>query len=300
MARYDYQIKLAFPERVFFQGPQQKHELLEYLKLNSSKNLLVITDNHLSCDIPNEYKCIIVHHGCAKTTAIKNPSWGEPWKSLCCEGQNKMLSYRNPNNTTIISISQACTDDFTKYYGKIYTLFKRYDILHSSELDEHIHKTQFNTNPIILGNWGHVKKGLNEISILKNELKLFQFKQLNVRIINNNIDLFNKSKQTIYYNSDIFLQLSTSEGNSYATLDAMLCGMVVISTNVGLFYKDVPDDCFVKLDWTRINEVVYIQEKLEYAWKHKERLSKNARKWYLAHCRFTDWKQKMIDLVRSM
>ena len=30
------------------------------------------------------------------------------------------------------------------------------------------------------------------------------------------------------------------------TLDALLCGLIVVSTNVGLFFKDVPDDCFVK------------------------------------------------------
>ena len=59
------------------------------------------------------------------------------------------------------------------------------------------------------------------------------------------------------------MQLSNSEGNSYATLDALLCGLVVISSNVGLFYKDVPEDCFVKLDWKRLNDIPYLIEKIE-------------------------------------
>ena len=58
-----------------------------------------------------------------------------------------------------------------------------------------------------------------------------------------------KRKQNIYLQSDIFLQISNSEGNSYATLDALICGLPIVSSNVGLFYKDVPEDCFVKLEW---------------------------------------------------
>ena len=45
----------------------------------------------------------------------------------------------------------------------------------------------------------------------------------------------------------------------------------------GLFYKDVPEDCFVKIDWKRNGDAKYIQEKLEYAWKHREELSKKSR-----------------------
>ena len=39
--------------------------MLEYLK--KCKNPVIITDNHLSCDIPNNYNVILVHHGVAKT-----------------------------------------------------------------------------------------------------------------------------------------------------------------------------------------------------------------------------------------
>ena len=297
VARYDYQIKLAFPDRHFFQGPQQKQQMLQFLE--KCDKPIVITDNHLSMDIPNKYPLILVHHGCAKTTADRNPTWGEPWKSLCCNGQNKMLSYRDPKKTVIVSISQACTDDFTKYYGDKYTQFKRYDILHPSELQENIYKTKFNKIPIILGNWGHVKKGKKELPYLVKSLPSFRFKQLNVRIQNGDIDRFNKVKQIIYCTSDIFLQLSTSEGNSYATLDALICGLVVISSDVGLFYKDVPEDCFVKIDWRKLNDVPYLIEKIKYAWENKEILAKNAREWYMKNYRFIDWKIKMHKLVKN-
>jgi len=82
----------------------------------------------------------------------------------------------------------------------------------------------------------------------------FTFKQLQV-YLRNSIEDFNQEKQKIYVNSDIFLQLSVSEGNSYATLDAVMCGLVIIATDVGLFFKDVPDDCFVRLDWRRLGDI---------------------------------------------
>lgn len=294
--RYNYQIKLAFPHRKFFQGPQQKNRMLSFLK--TCKNPIVITDNHLACDIPNNYKLFLVHHGCAKTTALRNPNWGEPWKSLCTNGQNKMLTYRDPQTTTIISISQACTDDFIKYYGANYDKFTRMDILHPSELDETRFKIQFNENPIILGNWAHIKKGKKIIPILNKNIPKFNFRQLSIRINNGNIQLFNKNKQDIYLNSDIFLQLSNSEGNSYATLDALLCGIPVVSSNVGLFYKDVPEDCFVKLDWTKINDVKYVEEKLKYAWEHREELGRKGREWYMKNCRLENWISKMKHLIK--
>ncbi len=295
VARYDYQISLAFPKYRHFTGPQQKNDMLEYLK--QCKHPLVITDNHLSCDIPNKYEILLVHHGCAMTTATRNPDWGEPWKSLCTNGQNKMLDYRDVKNTTIISISQSCTDDFTKWYGVKYLKFKRIPILHPSELDENKIKQTWNYNPIVLGNWNGIKKGERLISYLNQSISNFTFQQLRVGLDNRGIDNFNERKQDIYLNSDIFLQISNSEGNSYATLDALLCGIPVVASNVGLFYKDVPEDCFVKIEWERNGDVKYVKERLKYAWENKEEIGRKGREWYMKHCCLTDWIDKMKHLV---
>ena len=183
VGRYDTQLKLIFPERVFFKGPQEKDKMLEYLK--SCDKPIVITDNHLACDIPNEYPILLVHHGCALTTSERNPSWDPYWRDLCCDGQKKMLSFRNPKNTWIISISKACSDDFTRFYPLLYPKFKRIDLLHSSEMDEKNFKFKFNKNPIILGNWNHPKKGEHLFPKLKELLPDFEFKQLNIMPIKN-------------------------------------------------------------------------------------------------------------------
>ncbi len=297
VARYDYQLKLIFPNRRFFQGPQEKGKMLRYL--SKCKNPLIITDNHLSCDIPNKYPIVLVHHGCARTTAIRNPDWGEPWKSLCTGGQDNMLKFRKPDNTKIVSISKACTDDFIQHYGDDYTKFDRVNILHPSELDEKRYKTSFSEKPVVLGNWNHVKKGQAVLPKLKEKLTYFQFTQLKVKIENGDIKDFNRKKQDIYLSADIFLQISNSEGNSYATLDALICGIPIVASNVGLFYKDVPEDCFVKMDWRRNDDWRYVKKCLEKAWDNREILSKNARKWYMENCRFIDWEKKMRQIVSS-
>ena len=67
----------------------------------------------------------------------------------------------------------------------------------------------------------------------------------------------------------MFLQISLCEGNSYATLDALICGLVIIASDVGAFYKDVPENCFVKLDWRRNNDINYVQSKIDYAWENR-------------------------------
>ena len=296
VARYDYHIKLVFPNRKFFRGPTQKQQMIKYL--DKCTEPIVITDNHLSIDIPNKYPCIIVHHGSALTHAKRDPTWGEPWKSLCCNGQKKMLSYRNPNNTLIISVSQFCSSEFLKFFPKKYPLFKNILVPHTSELDENRYKKNFNNNPTILGNWKDRNKG-RDVVIKINQLGIFRFQQLKVYPKNGNIKQFNNKKQNIYCNADMFLQLSKSEAGPYAALDALLCGLVVISTNVGLFYKDVPETCFVKVQWKRMHDLAYVKSRILYGWKNRKTLAANARKWYLENCSFSWWKETMVKTVRD-
>ena len=290
VACYDYQISKAFPHRVFFQGPEEKEKMMEFLE--ECEDPIVITDNHLSCDIPNKYKTFVVHHGIAMTHALREPTWDLYWKNLCCSGQNRMLYYRDPENTEFISTSKFCTDEFTNHYGEEYKKFNRIVILHSSEFDEDKIKEKWNDSPIVLGNWSTDNKGKKIIESIQNKSNLFQFNPLEV-YPQGNIQNFIERKQNIYLKSDIFLQLSLSEGNSYATLDAMLCGIPVVASNVGLFYKDVPEDCFVKVDWQKNNDTEYLLERLKYAWDNRKELSINARKWYMKNCRFQLWKNQI-------
>ena len=163
-----------------------------------------------------------------------------------------------------------------------------------------LHKKKFNKNPIILGNWSSINKGEKIIPKIKNLTNYYEFKQLEIKPnLNELLEDFNKRKQQIYLDSDIFLQLSVSEGFGYASFDALFCGLVVIASDVGAFYKDVPDDCFVKIPWEKNNDFEFVLERIEYGWKNKEILTRNARKWVLENCSFDIWENKMLKTVKK-
>jgi hypothetical protein len=302
VARYDYHIKMIYPDRKFFAGPEEKTKLLEYLK--SCEYPLVITDNHLACDIPNDYDVLLVHHGCARRTDNISKNWEPYWRNLCVNGQNRMLKYRTPENTHILSISQDVYDCFSLYYGDEYKRFKNTKILHTSELNDskyHDYATYRDHDKLqILGNWGGYIKG--DIAKLQDKLgHKYTFNQLKIQPSSfRNIQMFNDVKQIMYLQNDIFLQLSASEGFSYTALDAIQCGMVVISTPVGVLGGDVPDDCFVKIDIDKMYDAEYIEQKIQYAWKNRFELSHKIRTWYMNNSRFEDWQRQMYSLINKI
>lgn len=213
-----------------------------------------------------------------------------------------MLQYRDPKTTPIISISQFCTDEFTRFFPILYPKFNITKILHTSELNESIYKTKFNIKPIVLGNWSGFLKGKPVIEQLKKHKSIYTFKQLNIHYNKNykSYTQYNLAKQKIYCDADIFLQLSLSEGFGYATLDAFLCGNVIVATDVGGTYKDIPEDCYVKLDHTKINDINYLLQKLQYAWDHKEELSKRSREFYITHLNMKQWQTQMKEFIQKL
>jgi glycosyltransferase involved in cell wall biosynthesis len=294
VARYDFDLQNVFPDRIFFHGPSEKTLLIEFL--NKNPNSIVFTDNHLACDIPNKYFTYIVHHGCALTHAEREPGWDKYWKELCCNGQLKMLNYRDPKNTHIISISQFCTDEFKKHFGSKYEKFRRIKILHSSQISPSI-KLKWNTKPIVLHNCNGCNKGQSTTMHLQKKAPQYIFNKLHCKADKGLIKFWNKKKETIYKNCDIFLQLSLSEGYGYSTLDALFCGLPVVATNVGLFYEDLPEDCFVKLDYKKRDDLDYVIDKINYAWKNRELLTKRAHDWIIKNCDFEEWRRKMLKLI---
>jgi len=213
-----------------------------------------------------------------------------------------MLYLREPKNTQIVSCSTFCIDEFMKYFSDIYPKFNRKLILHTSELNNRVYKTYFNNEPRIFGNFATEIKGLHIYEKLKTMYPNIHIESLNVKynqFIHKSFADYNNDKQLYYIQRDIFLQLSGHEGNSYATLDAFLCGNIVVATDVGLTYKDVPEDCYVKLDYTKVNDVNYVMDKINYAWNNRILLSHNARNYFMEHCNFTQWKDTMYNMINS-
>ena len=297
--RFDYQLSLVFPNRRFIQEGDIL-ELLNYLYQNN--DAIVLTDNHLSLEIPNDIKTIVVHHGCAKYNYLMNKH-DFSWFIKYVQPQSKMFYYRSKESTIFLSISEFTSKIFQQFYPIPYKRNRFTKILHPSELNQNIYKTEFNNKPIILGDWRSITKGEGLIKEIKKNLIKYKFKKLDIDIkkpyTNEQINLFNKEKQKIYLNSDLFLNLSNSEGYSYAAVDAMICGLPIVTTRVGVFFNDVPSNCYVELDLEKLNDFNYLEERIEYAWQNRYELSKNIREYYLDRCNFNKWEKELRNLITN-
>jgi predicted O-linked N-acetylglucosamine transferase (SPINDLY family)/glycosyltransferase involved in cell wall biosynthesis len=306
VARFDYHLSTVYNERKWF-GPNDKTTMLDFIQeqILLDKKLIVITDNHLACDIPTNIPCIIFHHGCAQTHADRDPYWPDHIKNPIILGQRNMLHHRTPTNTIIVSISEFCTSEFIKYYGSDYCKFPNIKLLNSSELDKDKYKmnlkTTQNKKPIIIGNWTDTNKGNKIIQKLAKELK-DEFLFRNIRIPNkDSIDEHNQIKSLLYMSSDMYLCLSASEGNSYAMMDALLTNLLVISTNVGIAFNDIntTNGACETFDWNKRNDITYIADIIRNTWANRTDKQYKSREWFMKHTSFSEWQEQFTNIVNS-
>lgn len=294
VARFDYCLSLIFPNRIFFKGPEEINSLLQFYHEN--KNYIIITDNHLSSQIPSEIPLIVVHHGVARTHLEREPDWDEKWKNRCVYGQDLMFHLRDPKNTIFVSPTLFCKNEFSRFYGKRYDLFKNFFIPHVSELDESKFKIEFNKKPIVIGNWIQNSKGKNLINSLIESLPEFEFRPLKIDFSNKSIEEYNKLKQQMYIDADIYLCLSIVEGSSYSVLDAMLNNLLIVSTNVGIMENEIRKESFVELSWDNL-DIDIISEKIRYIWNNKKRYQNKSREEYNRFISWDRWEKEWKNLV---
>tara|TARA_B100001093_G_C26714814_1_gene965162 strand:- start:20 stop:994 length:975 start_codon:yes stop_codon:yes gene_type:complete len=297
VSRFDYCLSLAFPDRLFFKGPEEIDNLLNFYKKNKN-DYIIITDNHLSSQIPDNIPLIVVHHGVARTHLEREPNWEEIWKNRCVYGQDLMFLLRSPRNTLFVSPTKFCINEFGRIYGTQYDEYKNICIPHASELDESKFKVSLNKKPIIIGNWSQNHKGKNLIPELEKSLPEFEFRPLNVDLKNKTVEQFNELKQQLYLEADIYLCLSVIEGSSYSVLDGMLNNLLIVSTDVGIMENEVSKDSFVMIPWKDI-EIKNISEKIRFIWKNKEKYFNKSRLEYFKLTNFENWSKSWKSLLKD-
>ena len=298
VARFDYCLSLIFPERIFFKGPEQIDELLEYINTLNTNDYIIVTDNHLSSQIPQSIPLTVVHHGVARTHLEREPSWDDKWKNLCVYGQDLMFHLRKSNNTRFISPTKFCQNEFYRIYGKHYKTYENIYLPHASELDENIYKKELNDKPVVIGNWIQNSKGKDLIPELIKELPEFEFRPLQLDFNNKTIEEYNKLKQQMYIDADIYLCLSIVEGSSYSVLDAMLNNLLIVSTDVGIMENEVNKKSFVSLSW-KDRRIKNISKQIRYVWENKEKYFNKSREEYFKIISWERWSERWYDLVRK-
>lgn len=236
VARFDNLIKRIFPSRVFFKAPEEASKMVNFLTDNADQKIMVITDNQFAIHIPEMFPCVVYHHGVARIHAQRDSQWEKDIAKFCIEGQDEMLSKRNPHNTVFVGVSSYCLDYFEELYQKDYTRFLRYNLPHPIEPIENNNIERIPARPVILGDWRTINKGLLLVQKLAKLLPDFEFLQLRTKS-NNNLEEHQKEISNFYQHSDIYLSLSKSEGNSFALIDAFNHNLHIVGTNVGFLYQ---------------------------------------------------------------
>jgi hypothetical protein len=315
VARFDSLLQEVFPKRIFMKAQEESQRLYEFC-LEHPQTTLVITDNQHACDVPQNIPCIIFHHGVARTYAERDPDWNSHVRDLCVNGQDNMFLHRLPQNTMFISISKFCSDEFKRHYGSSYERFHRFllpipieDRISSKWLltktktkkdrfadPYHLSTLKEGDRPRILGDWSTKNKGSELIPLLQEVLKdEFEFIQLQTPRIQH-IDKHRKNVEQFYKNAQMYFQVSTSEGSSFAAEDGLAYGLLVIASNVGQFYE-TPPHVASTYDWQKRSDIPYLANKIRTSWKQRENY--NAVEWMRQYLDWNKWKCRLHEILQT-
>lgn len=305
--RFDYQLSQIFPNREWF-GPNETNEMIlrvRKLKVKHKKRVIVVTDNHLACDIPNDIPVIVVHHGTAQEHGLRNPQFAAEYRDMIMK-QSLVWKTRLPQNTWIVSMSPWCLNMFRKHNGELYDKFKSSSIFGTSELPDSIFRTLLSTTtsstykPLILGNWINLSKGKPAIDKIKEILKdEFRFEDINVPS-NPDVSIHNQMKAKRYASADMFLNLSLTEGFGYSMLDAFKTNLLIVSTDCGFVVESgMPDNACKVVPYQKRDDPEYMANVIREVWNEREKYFGNSRQWFLDNCNQDIMRDKWTEIVND-
>lgn len=247
--------------------------------LDFDDDTLVIADNQWVENIPVEIPVIGVLHGCAAENAERNNTYNE--MGIMIEQQK--AAARRPN-TLWVACSKYSDDMCFKHYDD--KSFLRITSIHSPVthgLPLDLYKPDGSKlkkvdRPIVIHDCRGENKGEHVIPVLSEQITSFEFKHVQEGLAK--MTSFEEDVKK-YYRGDIYMSISRSEGNSYALLAAMACGIPVLATNTGVFYDDdiVQHNIAEVIRYHDRDNVDVVRKALESTWKNRKKRVKNALKW---------------------
>ncbi len=271
VARFDYELRKVFPEiKSILRQPN-----IPWFTLNANETI-VITDHSFIKEIPTQFKVIAVHHGMAAEHKKRNVIWDGDAYVQQQEGMGKRP------NTWFVGISKFTERAAKEHHGVTDDTI----ILHGVETKADKPVTKGRS---VVGDWRTESKGSKIINDIRSECLNFTF---------NNLKCGQHNKQTGYQNHNIYMCISYHEGNAYAVMDAIACGLPVLSTEAGLFDGDYDPRIGEIISWKDRSNTKLIKEKLEKIYNNYDMYDPIG--WLQETIPFDKWKREWQEFVAKI
>lgn len=208
VSRFDWMLRRAFPDlRSVTNCPPDLRD-----------DDVVITDNHLSLEVPAHIRTVVVNHGCGATHFERDPAWRTPHTSWLVAQQRLMF---DPPNRTWVAPSAWVAEEFSRRNPDL--IREIHVIPHWVDPLPRLPKR--GARPRIIGDWRDFNKGNPAWQLLARRCPEWEFRPLDFKN--------DAERRGQYGEADLYLCLSLSEGGSYSMCDAEAAELPIVTTNVG-------------------------------------------------------------------
>ena len=236
---------------------------------------VVITDNHLSLDVPPEIKTIVVHHGCARTHYDRDPAWRTEHTRDMVDLQTKMLTL--PNRTYV-----APSDWVGLQFAALAPEQAGYCFHTIPHWVEPIPALPKWGKPKIIGDWRDNNKGAGVWKKVAARYPQWHFEQLRFAD--------DAGRRVQYGTASLYLCLSLSEGGPYSVCDAEAAELPIVTTDVGNCVEFQDSEIVA---WEQRDNIEIIGGLIE----HKLKVGRLRPSFYREYT-FEVWKQKWEQVIQ--
>jgi hypothetical protein len=246
---------------------------------NPATDVLILT-NQDAIRVDPEYAIIAVMHGSAQERFNRA---GEPWFGAVAPAQ--VEAAKRPK-TFWVSCSDVCAHECYQHMGiqaeRIIFGGLDTDLFFPSERQ----RKRDTARPVVLHHCVDACKGAGAI----HGLIALAGDEFDFRLLNAAPEEVPAAMRT----ADMFLCLSVSEGCPYVVSEALASGLVVVTTDVGLYWRDYgPPGCRIR--WQDRSDVKLVANAVREAWKARHTL--NGRNWALRWLNLPQFGKAWIEAV---
>jgi glycosyltransferase involved in cell wall biosynthesis len=234
------------------------------VKGDPSRDILIVT-NEDAVRMPPDIAVIAMQHGCAIQRFSRS---GEPWFKDIDPVQ--LAASKRPK-TYWVACSDECAHEYFKHHGyhADRIIFNGLDTDRFFPSDRQILKDR--TRPVVLNHCVGPGKGGEQIGAVAAELG----DEFLVRTLNAPVEAVPEAMRT----SDMFLCLSITEGCPGVVNEALATGLVVVSTDVALYWRAEGAPPGVRMRWQDRGNPKVVADAVREAWKN--RMAFDGRRWAL-------------------